>query len=147
MICLNNCRSTFVITLGNFVQSWTVAGSKIPQNIFLMPSSSKWNLFLICMHKETSKFKQSVLILVSPVSSVGITDNKIIYVTPQWSYMKPIEYALLHPICILSHLMCACKHCNIKLSPYYWTHWSCWWIYHFKKHRFSRDFWQLNIDT
>ena len=24
--------------------------------------------------------------------------------------MKPIEHVLLHPICVLSHLMCACKH-------------------------------------
>jgi len=24
--------------------------------------------------------------------------------------MKPIEHDLLHPICILSHLICACKH-------------------------------------
>jgi len=46
--------------------------------------------------------------------------------------MKPFEHVLLHPICVLSHLMCAYKHCNIKLSLYYWTHWSCW-IYHFKK--------------
>ena len=32
--------------------------------------------------------------------------------------MKPIEHVLLHPICVLSHLMCACKHCNVKLSSY-----------------------------
>jgi len=30
--------------------------------------------------------------------------------------IKPIEHVLLHPICVLSHLMCACKHCNVKLS-------------------------------
>jgi len=24
--------------------------------------------------------------------------------------MKPIEHALLDPICVLSHLMCFCKH-------------------------------------
>jgi len=36
--------------------------------------------------------------------------------------MKPIEHVLLHPICVLSHLMCACKHCNIKLSLYYIEH-------------------------
>jgi len=47
--------------------------------------------------------------------------------------MKPIEHVLLHPICVISPLMCACKRCNIKLSSYYWTHWSCWWIYYFKK--------------
>ena len=23
--------------------------------------------------------------------------------------MKPIDHVLLHPICVLSHLMCACK--------------------------------------
>jgi len=23
--------------------------------------------------------------------------------------MKPIEHVLLHPLCVLSHLMCACK--------------------------------------
>jgi len=50
--------------------------------------------------------------------------------------MKPIAYILLHPICVLSQLMCACKHCNMTLSLYCWTHWSCWWIYHFKNHRF-----------
>jgi len=36
--------------------------------------------------------------------------------------MKPIEHVLLHLICVLSHLMCECKHCNVKLSLYYWTH-------------------------
>jgi len=50
---------------------------------------------------------------------------------------KPIEHVLLHPICVLSHLMCACKHCNVKLSLYYWTHWSCWWVDHVKKHKFG----------
>jgi len=28
--------------------------------------------------------------------------------------MKPIEHVLLHPIFLLSHLMCACKHCNVS---------------------------------
>jgi len=27
--------------------------------------------------------------------------------------MKPIEHVLLHPICVLYHLMCACEHCNV----------------------------------
>jgi len=36
------------------------------------------------------------------------------------------ERVLLHPIRVLSHLMSACKHCNVKLYLYYWTHWSCW---------------------
>ena len=47
----------------------------------------------------------------------------------------PIEHVLYHLICVPSHLMCACKHCNVKLSLYCWTHCSCWWVYHFKKHR------------
>jgi len=29
--------------------------------------------------------------------------------------MKPSKHVLLHLICILSHLMCPCKHWNIKL--------------------------------
>ena len=49
--------------------------------------------------------------------------------------MKPTENVLLHPIWVLSHLMYACKHCNVKWSSYYWTHWSCWWVYYFKKDR------------
>jgi len=60
--------------------------------------------------------------------------------------MKQIEHVLLLPICVLSHLMCACKHCNVKLSLYYWTHWSCWCVNHFKTH-ISRDFSYLNLDT
>jgi len=60
--------------------------------------------------------------------------------------IKPIEHVLLHPICILSYLMCACKHCNEKLSLYYWTHWSCWWVYHFKKHWHHAIF-HNNLDT
>jgi len=46
--------------------------------------------------------------------------------------VKSIEHVLLHSISALSQLMCACKHCQIKLSLYYWTHWSSWWIYHLK---------------
>jgi len=65
------------------------------------------------MHSETSKFKQSVLTLVSRVSSIDIRDNNITYTTPTlilYEDMKPIEHVLLHPICVLSHLMCTCKH-------------------------------------
>jgi len=94
------------------------------------------------MHRETSKFKQSVLTLVSRVSSIGIRDNNNTYITPTMILhedIKPIEHVLLHLICVRSHLMCACKHWNIKLglSLYYWTHWSCWWMRHFKKARFT----------
>ena len=53
---------------------------------------------------------------------------------------KPIEHALLRPTCVRFHLMCACKHCNVKSPVYYWTHWSCWWVYHFKRHRFYAIF-------
>jgi len=51
--------------------------------------------------------------------------------------MQPIEHVLLLPICLLSHLMCACKHCNIKLSLYYWTNSSGWWIYQTKKRLYA----------
>ena len=87
------------------------------------------------MHREILKFKQSILTLVSPVSSTGIRDNNIIYITPimiLYEDLKPIEHFLVHPIFIFSHMMCAWKHSNIKLSLYYWTHWSCWWICLFK---------------
>jgi len=96
----------------------------------------KLKFVLICIHREASKFKQSVLTLVSPVSSTGIRNNNIICITPTMILcedIKPIEHVLLHPLCELSGLICAWKHCNIKFSLYYWTHWSCWWIYHFRK--------------
>jgi len=35
------------------------------------------------MHRETSKFKQLVLTLVSPVSSIGIKDDNIIQDVPE----------------------------------------------------------------
>jgi len=54
--------------------------------------------------------------------------------------MKPIEHVLLHPICLLSHLICACKYRNAKLSLYYWTHWSFWRIFHFKNTDLTRFF-------
>jgi len=59
---------------------------------------------------------------------------------------KPIEHVLLHAICVLSHLMCACEHCNVTLSLYYWTHWSCWWVCHFKQHRYHAIL-HNNLDT
>jgi len=43
--------------------------------------------------------------------------------------MKPIEHVLLHPISVLSQLICACTHSNVQLSSYYCTHWSCKWVY------------------
>ena len=45
-----------------------------------------------------------------------------------------------YPICVLFHLISACKHCNVKASVYYRKHWSCIWVYHFKKHRFHEIF-------
>ena len=32
--------------------------------------------------------------------------------------------------------MCAWKHCNVKLSLYYWTYCSGWWVCHLKKHKY-----------
>jgi len=57
--------------------------------------------------------------------------------------MNPTEHILFHTKCLISHLMYACKHCNTKLSFYYWTHWSCWWSQHFKKNRFNAIFHNL----
>jgi len=65
--------------------------------------------------------------------------NTSLYISPTMilhENMKPIEHVLFDPIWILSHLMCASKHCKVKLPLYHWTHWSCWWVYHFKKHRY-----------
>jgi len=133
------------------VQSWTAAGSKIQQKIQSQCLHPQIEIcFLIYIHRETSKFKQSVLILVSPVSSTGIRNNNIICMTPTmilYEDMKPIEHVLLHPICVLYYLMCACKHCNIKLSLYYRTHWSCWWVYHFKKKQIKQELSSLSLDT
>jgi len=45
------------------------------------------------MDRGTSKFKQSVLTPVYPVSSIGSTDNKIIYINPTkilYEDMKPV---------------------------------------------------------
>jgi len=58
----------------------------------------------------------SGLTLVSPVSAIGIRDNTITHIIPKmilYEDMKPIEHTLLHPICVLSHLvlMCAYIHC------------------------------------
>jgi len=46
------------------------------------------------------------------------------YMTPTMIFnedMKPIEHVLLHPICALSHLMCPCKHYDLKSSLCYWV--------------------------
>jgi len=84
------------------------------------------------MYTVTSKFKQSVLNLFFTASSIGIRDNNIIYTTPTMILYEDMKR-------VLSRLMCTCKHCNVKLSLYYWTHWSCWWICHFKK-QIERNF-------
>jgi len=67
----------------------------ITQSLFSPTLSSKLRpcqcllpLTEIWLHRETSKFKQSIFTLVSPVSSAGIIDNNIIYITWQWSYMS-----------------------------------------------------------
>jgi len=49
--------------------------------------------------------------------ATGLTLTTILY-----ENMKPIEHVLLHPICVLSHLMCASKHYSVKLSLYYIEH-------------------------
>jgi len=52
--------------------------------------------------------------------------------------MKPFEHALLHRY---AHFLTWCAHVNtVKLSLYYWIHWSCWWVYHFKNTDITRFF-------
>jgi len=51
----------------------------------------------------------------------AIKSGEMLYITLTmilYENMKPIEHVLLHPICALSHLMCPCKHCNLKFSFY-----------------------------
>jgi len=40
----------------------------------------------------------------------GLTPLYITLTMILYENMKPIELVLLHSMCVLSHLMCACKH-------------------------------------
>ena len=74
--------------------------------------------------------------------------NTPLYITLKmilYENMKQIKHVLLHPIWVLSHLICACKHCNVKLPLYYWTHWSCWWVCHIKNNKYYAIF-HNNLD-
>jgi len=42
-----------------------------------VPRSPPLKHSTVCMHRKTSKFKQSVLTLVSPVSSIGIRQKTL----------------------------------------------------------------------
>jgi len=66
------------------------------------------------MHSETTKFKQSVQTLVSPVSSIGVRDINIMYITPTMILnedMKPIEHVLHHQIGY-AYFLTWCAHAN-----------------------------------
>ena len=100
---------------------------KSHKSLIPMPSSSDWNLYFNLYAQGNTEIKKSVPTLISKVASIGIRDNNIIYITPRMTLyedVKPIAHVLLHRICVVSHLICACKHCNIELSSYDWTHWS-----------------------
>jgi len=109
---------------------WGPFESKVAYAYITVAVGPFWNqrtvLYTLQLQRGTRGKCLACLPLQTPLY---ITLTMILY-----ENMKPIEHVLLHPICVLSHLMCACKHCTAKLSLYYWTHWSYWWVYHFKKH-------------
>ena len=57
--------------------------------------------------------------LRGPLRRGGEAVGYITLTTIVYENEEPIEHVLLHPICVFFHLMCAFKHCNIKLSLYY----------------------------
>jgi len=109
---------------------------KMPESaMFVVVKSSHWICQEFCLFRYGNPILKTIALCVHPDNDLTVYED-----------MKPIEHVLLHPICVLSHLMCASKNCNVNLSLYYWTHWSCWWIYHFKKYRFNAIFYK-NQDT
>jgi len=109
---------------------WKQSGPLIHCSCYWAPFESKVTYFAHCSCKGGSR-------QVPRLPSLKHTTVQYISLTMiLYENMKPIEHVLLHPICVLSHLMCACKNCNVKSSLYEWTHWSFWWVYHFKKHRY-----------
>jgi len=76
-ISVTNCRSTFVTQLGILCNLELLRDLKSHKNVISMPPIEI--CLMIYIHRETSIFEQSVLTLVSPVSSIGIRDNNKIY--------------------------------------------------------------------
>jgi len=75
--------------------------------LLLGPFESK----VLCMLQLQREARGKCLACLPLNTPLYITLTMILY-----ENMKPIEHVLLHPICVLSHLMCACKHCNVKSS-------------------------------
>jgi len=119
MISLTNCRNTFVVKLGYFVKFWIAAGSKIPQKMWSQCLLCIIEIcFLIFMHKETSKSKQSVLALFSPVSSIK---TKTLCISPRWwSYVRICNQLNTCYSIRCAYLLTWCAHANnVKKSCFY----------------------------
>jgi len=115
-VSVTNCRSTFVTQLGIACNLELLRDLKSHKNIISMSLTKI--CFLCTFIGKHPISKQSVLTLISPVSSIGIRDNNNIYITLTmiiYEDMKSIAHVLLHPICVLSHLMYESNHCNKKL--------------------------------
>jgi len=73
------------------------------------------------MHREASKFKQSVLTRDLLASSIGIRDNNIrLYIQPrQWSYMR--TWNRLNTFCFIwyEYFLTWCAHANAIWSYLY----------------------------
>jgi len=46
---------------------------------------------------------------------------------------------------IIIESLCSVITISCRIIFYYWTHWSCWWICHFKPHRFNAIFPYSNL--
>ena len=58
---------------------------------------------------------------VPPLPSLYITLTMILYEN-LWNRLNTFCFTDMHTF----SSDVRCKHCNVKLSLYYWTHWSCW---------------------
>jgi len=75
--------------------------------------SPKWGIFMPEIPWGGSKQRGAqgkclACLLLNTPQYIALTMNL-------YENMKPIEHVLLHPICVLSHLVCACKHCKFTV--------------------------------
>ena len=132
-------RKSWAACAQNFAP-WQQATIEIMLAISLTIACSRYTYGGVILHahpvrgeshnqRNTTGEVATVLPLVSPVTSIGVTDNKIIYrlYNPDnyliWRYetsdyykKKSTEHVRRHPLCVLSHLMCACKHILMLLN-------------------------------
>jgi len=64
------------------------------------------------MHWEVSKFKQAVLTYISPVSSVGVTDNNIIYINPTMILVADMNRLNMFCFIRYAYVLARCAHAN-----------------------------------